>query len=127
MLDSANPSEKIPNIVRSLDIGNILDFTDFHECLISLVILRFWLDVRVIPKTDDIIVISQLDDRHRHIRATTDMDEDFWFSIRFYEIELIFEDILGYLARQARDDKPRILLESGMDRCIFWDDPPDLS
>lgn len=98
MLDSANPSEKIANIICSLDIGNILDLTDPDECIIPLVILRLGLDVRVIPETDDIIVITQLYDRHRHIGTTTDMDEDFWLLFWFGEVELVLEDILGYLA-----------------------------
>ncbi len=125
MLDSANASEKIPNIICPLDIGNILDLTDPNECFISLIVLRFWLDVRVIPETDDIIVISQLYNRHRHIRPTTDMDENFWFFIRFGEIELVFEDIPGDLARETRYDESRIFVESRMDRGIFWDDPAD--
>lgn len=126
MLDSANSSEKIANIICPLDIGNILDLTYLHERLIALIVLRLRLDIRIIPETDDIIVISQLYDRHRHIGSTTDMDEDFWLGIRLGEIELVLEDIMGYLAREARDDEPRILLESRMDRTILWDSVADI-
>lgn len=122
MLDSTNSSEKITNIVCSFDIGNILDLADSDECLIAFVVLRFWLDVGVVPKTYDIIVIPQLDDRHSHIRPTTDVDEDFWFFIRLHEIELLVQDIFRYLSRQSRNDEFRIFLESRMDRRIFWDD-----
>ena len=98
MLDSLDPSEKIANIICSLDIGNILDLTYLHECIISLIVLRLGLDVRVVPKTYDIIVISQLYDRHRHIRPTTDMDKDLWFLLGFHKVQLGFQYILGYLA-----------------------------
>jgi hypothetical protein len=126
MLDSANPSEKIANIICSLDIGNILDLTDPDECIIPLVILRLGLDVWVVPETDDIIVIPQLYDRHGHIRPTADMDEDLRLDFWFGEVELVLEDILGYLARETRDDESRILLESRMDSTILWDDTADL-
>ena len=81
MFDSLDPSEKITDIIGSLDIGDILYLTYLHECLISLIVLRFWLDVRIIPEADNIILITKLDDRHRHIRTTTNMYEDFWFFV----------------------------------------------
>lgn len=126
MLDSLDPSEKVANIICSLDIGNILDLTYLHERIISLIVLRLGLDVRVVPKTYDIIVIPQLYDRHRHIRTTADMDKDLWLDIRFGEIQLVFQYILGYLARESRYDEPGILLESRMDRRIFWDNMADI-
>ena len=127
MLDSLDPSEKIANIICSLDIGNILDLTYLHECIISLIVLRLGLDVGVIPKTYDIVVIPQLYDRHCHIRPTTDMDEDFWFFVGLHEIEFPTQYIFRYLSRETWDDEFWIFLESRMDRRIFWDELPDLS
>ena len=126
MLDSLDPREKIAHIIRSFDIGDILDLTDLHECIIAFVVLRFWLDVGIVPKTYDIVVIPQLYDRHRHIRSTADMDEDLWFFFRPYEIEFPTQYIFRYLARQTWDDEFGIFLESRMDRRIFWNELPDL-
>ena len=84
MLDSLDPREEIPDIIGSLDIRYPLNFTDLHECLIALIILRSWLDIRIVPETDHFIFIAKCEDRHRDIWPTTNMDEDtrFGFSLR---------------------------------------------
>ena len=94
MLDSADTSEEIAHIIGSFYKWDPLDLTDFHERFIALIILRFWLDIRVIPKAYDIVFISQLEDGHGRIWTTADMDEDFGFWIEYGAIESLFEDIL---------------------------------
>lgn len=76
MLDPANTRKKIAHIIRSFDIWDIFYLTHFDECLIALVVLRFWLDIWIVPKTYHIILVSKLEYRHRDIRPTADMDED---------------------------------------------------
>ena len=59
-LESLDPCEKILHIIRSLDIRDILDLTDFHECVIALIVLFFGLDIRIIPEADHFILILKL-------------------------------------------------------------------
>ena len=39
ILDSPDTREEMIYIIRSLDIGDILDLADLHECIISLIVL----------------------------------------------------------------------------------------
>jgi|GEM_PF-3591003 len=125
MLDSANPCEKVPHIIRSLDIGDIFYFTDFNECFIAFIILGFWLNIWIVPKTYDIIFITQLEYGHRDIWPTTDMDEDFWLFRGFWTIETMFENIPGNLIRKSLDDKLRIFLEKCLEGGILRNDFSD--
>jgi hypothetical protein len=125
MLNASDPCEKIANIVGSLDIGNIFDLTDFHKCFIAFIILRFWLNIWVIPKTYHIIFITQLEYWHGDIWTTADMDEDFWFFRRLWSIETVFEDISGDLIRKATNDKFRIFFKKCLEGGMLWDDFPD--
>lgn len=121
MFDSLDPGKEVLHIICPLNIRDILDLTDFYKCLIALVVLAFWLDIRVIPKTDDIIFVTELEDRHRHIRTTTDMDEDFWFFLKFWTIEAMFEDILGNLSRHTTNDKFLIFIKKMTKSRVFGD------
>jgi hypothetical protein len=111
MLDSLDPSEKVTNIVRSLYVGDVLDLADLHECFIALIIFTFWLNIGIIPKADNIVLIAQLEYWHSHIGPTADMDEYLWFLFSCWTIESILQYILRYLARESWDDEPCILFE----------------
>ena len=121
MLDSLDTREEIPDIIGSLDIRDIFDLTDFYEGFISLVILRFWLDIGIIPETHDIILITKLKYRHRRIRTTADMDEDFRLFSEFRAVESFFEDILRYPLRESWYDEFLICRKECGKICIFWD------
>ena len=60
MLDSLDSREEVPDIVRSLDIGDILDLTYLHECFITLIVLGLRLDIGVVPEAYDIILFAKL-------------------------------------------------------------------
>ncbi len=103
--ESLDPCEKILHIIRSLDIGDFLDLTHFYERFIAFIVFFFRLNVWVIPEAYHLILISEMDDRHRDIRTTADMDEDFRFFGKFRTVETMFEDILGDFFRKSWDDK----------------------
>ncbi len=109
MLESTNPREKIPDIIRSLDIWNILDLTHLHERFVAGIVLTLGLDIRIVPKTNNIVFITQMEDGHRHIGTTAHVHEDFWFFCFFQTIELLMEDILRNLFRKTRNDEFWIL------------------
>jgi hypothetical protein len=82
----------------------------------------FWLDIRIIPKTDHLIFITKSEDRHRDIRTTTDMNKNPWFYIEFRSIEPVFEDIRRDTLRKSWYDKFWFLFIVGLQVSIFWDD-----
>ena len=93
MLDSTNPREKIPYIISTLDIRNILYLTYLDERLVALVILSLGLDIGIVPEAYNIVLVTELEYWHRDIWTTTDMDEDFWLFLKLRTIESMLEDI----------------------------------
>lgn len=90
---SANPTKKILHIIGSLDVGNIFEFTHSDKCLVSLIMLLFWLNIRIIPEANHLIFISEIKNRHHCIWSTTDMNENLWLH-SYWTIESIFQNIL---------------------------------
>lgn len=94
VLDTTDTREKVPHIIGSLYIWDALYLAHLYECIIALIVLRLWLDIRIVPKTHDIILITELEYRHRRIRSAADMNEDFRFLRWYRTIESMLEDIL---------------------------------
>ena len=112
VFQSTNTPQKMPHIIRTFYKRDFLNFTNLYKSLITLVIFTFWLNIGIIPKTEDIIFVLELEDWHRHIRTATDMQENFWFfSCRRYRaIQAMLENIARDLTRKTRDDKLGIFL-----------------
>jgi hypothetical protein len=89
--------------------------------------LFFRLDIGIIPETYHLIFISEVNDRHRDIWTTTDMDEDFRFLSKFRTIESVFKDILGDFLRESRDDKLGIRGKKMEKISVLRNDFPNLS
>ena len=101
MLDSLDTREKVTHVISSLDIWDILYFADSDEGIIALIVFRLGLDIGIIPETYHIVLITELEYRHRDIRTTTDMDQYLWFCYQLRSIDSVLEDICGYLLRES--------------------------
>ena len=121
VLDSSDTREKIRHIIRSLYIRDFLYLTDLYECFIALIVLGFWLDIWIIPKADNIVLITELEYRHRNIWSAADMDEDFWFFRKLRAIKTMLEYILRDFSRESWYDKFWIFIKKSMERSILRD------
>lgn len=93
IFESSDSLEKILYIIRSFDKWNMLDFTYPLKCFKSLIVFFFRLNIWIIPKTYNIIFITELKDGHRDIRTTAHMYEKFLSNLWLLIVELMRENV----------------------------------
>ncbi len=93
IFESSDSLEKILYIIRSFDKWNMLNFTYLLKCLKSLIMFFFRLNIWIIPKTYNIIFITELKDGHRDIRTTAHMYEKFLSNLWLLIVELMRENV----------------------------------
>ena len=120
ILKPTDSIEKIFHIIRSLDEWNFFQITNFFEGFKTLVILGFWLNIRVVPKTNQIIFILELQNRHHDIRSTTHMHQNTFLG-QMVAIQPIFKNIKRNRMGKAWNQKFfEIIRVQSRNMRVFW-------
>ena len=105
IFESSDSLEKILYIIRSFDKWNMLYFAYALKCFKSLIMFFFRLNIWIIPKTYNIIFITELKDGHRNIRTTAHMHENLLSNLWPLIVKLMCENIRRNPLRESGENE----------------------